>query len=145
MGVIEQESYLSYIEKEIKKILQRPIPLLNLNYQIYPTILKNRMQRTSVTTTEKQSAVIRNKAILHTLSIICELVDVSNKLLLSSLSNILKAFGRVDRDFTFSLLQKFGYGDKFICMIKVAYTNMQSKNEINGLFFDIFALMQVVR
>ena len=43
------------------------------------------------------------------------------------------------------VLQKFGYGEKFICLIKVAYTNIQSKIEINGLLSDPFTLMQGVR
>ena len=48
---------------------------------MYPKILKNRMQKTSVTIiTEKQSAAVKNKTILHTLSTICNAVDVSNKL-----------------------------------------------------------------
>ena len=39
------------------------------------------MKKTSVTIiTEKQSAAIKNKTILHTLSIICGVADVSNKL-----------------------------------------------------------------
>ena len=39
------------------------------------------MQKTSVTIiTEKQSAAVKNKTILHTLSTICDVVDVSNKL-----------------------------------------------------------------
>ena len=40
---------------------------------------------------------------------------------------------------------KFGYGGKFIHMIKVAYTNIESKNKINGLVSDRFTLMQGVR
>ena len=63
---------------------------------------------------EKQSATIKNKTILQALFIICDIVDVSNKL---------------------------GYGEKFIHMIKVAYTNIQSKIEINGLLTDPFTLM----
>ena len=39
------------------------------------------MQKTSVTIiTEKWSAAIKNKIILHTLSVICDAVDVPNKL-----------------------------------------------------------------
>ena len=30
----------------------------------------------------------------------------------------------------------FGYGDKFIHMLRVAYTNIESKIEINGLLSD---------
>ena len=51
----------------------------------------------------------------------------------------------MDWDFVFSVLQKFGYGEKFICMIKVAYTNIQSKIKMNGLLSDPFTLMQGVR
>ena len=68
----------------MKKILQnyRPVSLLNFNYQIYPIILKNCMQKASVTIiSEKQSTAIKNKTILHTLSIIISnVVDVSDKL-----------------------------------------------------------------
>ena len=36
-------------------------------------------------------------------------------------------FGRLDFDFVFLALKKFGYGDKVIHMIKVCYNNIQSK------------------
>ena len=58
--------------------------------------------------------------------------------------NWIKTFDRVDRDFVFSALQKFGCGDKFIQMIKVAFTNMQSKIKVNGLLSDPFTLMRGV-
>ena len=48
----------------------------------------------------------------------------------------------MDWDFISSDLQKFGYGVKFIRMIKVAYTDIQSKIKINGLLSDSFTLMQ---
>ena len=51
----------------------------------------------------------------------------------------------MDWDFISSDLQEFGYGEKFIRMIKVAYTNIQSKIKINGLLSDPFTLMQGVR
>ena len=51
----------------------------------------------------------------------------------------------MDWNFAFSVLQKVGYGEKFIRTIKVAYTNVQSKIEINGLLFDPFTIMQRVR
>ena len=44
-------------------------------------------------------------------------------------------------DFIFSALRKFGYGGKFIHMIKVAYTNIESKIKINGILSDPLKLM----
>ena len=43
----------------------------------------------------------------------------------------------------FSALYKFGYGDKFIRMIEVAYTNIESKIKINGLLCDPLTLKLV--
>ena len=51
----------------------------------------------------------------------------------------------MDWDFISSDLQKFGYGVKFIRMIKVAYTDIKSKIKINGLLSDPFTLMQGIR
>ena len=39
----------------------------------------------------------------------------------------------------------FAYGEKFIRMIKVAHTNIQSKIKINSLLSDFFTLVQGVR
>ena len=44
--------------------------------------------------------------------------------------DFLKVFDRVDWDFVVSALQKFGYKDKFIHIIKVAFTIIQSKSKI---------------
>ena len=79
---------------------------------------------------ENQTAAIKNRTILHTLSTIQDITDVSNKLNknLSVISlNFLKAFDRLDLNFMFLALEKFGYGQKFIQVIKVCYNNIQSK------------------
>ena len=55
-----------------------------------------------------------------------------------------KSFCNILRvDFIFSALRKFGYRDKFIHMIKVAYTNIKSKVKINSLLSDPLTLMFV--
>ena len=46
-------------------------------------------------------------------------------------------------DFMFSALHKFGYGGKFIHVIKVAYTKLESKIKINGLLSDPLTFMLV--
>ena len=45
----------------------------------------------------------------------------------------LKAFDRMDWNFIFFALQKFRYGNKFMHLIEVAYSNVQSRIKMNGL------------
>ena len=112
---------MSYLKKVIEKVLKTT--------DSYSAILKNRQQKTLDTVIrENQSAAIKqNRTILYTLSAIRGIIDVSNKLNknLSVISlNFLKASEIVDWEFVFSALPKFGYWDKFIHMIKVAFTNI---------------------
>ena len=99
------------------------------------------MKKTSVTIiTEKQSAAIKNKTILHTLSIIIfNVVDVSDKL--NKNLSVISSKSLVE----WMGILVFGYGEKFIRMIKVAYTNIQSNIKINGLLSHPFTLMSRVR
>ena len=59
--------------------------------------------------------------------------------------NWIKTFDRDEWDFLLSGLQKFGYGQKLIHVIKVVFTNIQSKIKINGFLSDHFTLIQRVR
>ena len=53
----------------------------NLGYKIYTIILKNNMQKTlDAIIGENQSAVIKNRTMLHTFSTIRDIIDVSYKL-----------------------------------------------------------------
>ena len=86
---------------------------------------------------------IKNRTILHMLSTIRDTIDISNKLNknLSVISlDFLKAFDRLDWNFIFQALEKFGYGKKFLHLIRICYTDIQSKVKINGPLSDPFIL-----
>ena len=151
-GISSRMAIISVIYKKgDKKDIEnyRPISLLNLDYEIYTTILKHRMQQTLDNIIgENQTAAIKNRTILHTFFTIRDIIDVSNKLSknLSVMSlDFLKGFDRLDLDFIFLAMKKLGYGENFIHMIKVCYNNIQSKIKINGSLSDPFTLIRGVR
>ena len=61
----------------------------------------------------------------------------------SQLSFLWIPFHRVDLDFTFSALHMFGYGNKFIHIVQVGYTNNQSK--ILVIFIDVHTRIKGVQ
>ena len=54
----------------------------------------------------------------------------------------MKIFIRFDWDFVFSALQKFGYRDKVIHMIKAKYTNIHPKIKTNVLLLPPLLLYE---
>ena len=73
---------------------------------------------------------------------------MSNKLnkIFSVISlDFLKAFDRLDWTFVFKALEKFGYDENFIYLIKICYNDIQSKIKINGFLSDPFTLSRGVR
>ena len=91
------------------------------------------MQETlDVIIVENKSAAIRKRTILHTLSIIRDIIDMSKTLNKQLPVISLEFFSQGGSGFYFSALHIFGYEDPFIQLIQGGYTNIQSKIKING-------------
>ena len=88
-----------------------PLSLLNLIKKFILQFLRIECKKQQMHLIgENQPAAIKNRTILHTLSTIRDIIDVSNKLnknLPVISSNFLKFFDRVDCDFIFSVSPKF--------------------------------------
>ena len=123
--LLVQESYLLYINLYYR----------NLVYKICTTILKNHMQATlDAIIGENQSAAIKNRMMLHTFSTIRDVIDVSYNLNSNlAWTPFSWTFYEVCWDFMpfvslfchkfviCKLILPFGYGDKFVHQIHVAY------------------------
>ena len=71
-----------------------------------------------------------------------DITDLSlNKNLYVASLNFLNCFDKIDQDFVFFALQKFGQGDKFIQVFKVTFPNIRSNIKLNGLPPDPFTLI----
>ena len=136
---LEQEPYLLYLKKVIKKILQTKdpshsslddfsnihiiFPFLNI---IYITLHNGHF------IAWKQISCCQKKYIVHTFYYTWHnscLTHLTN----SQLSFLWILFHRVDLDFIFSALHMFGYENKFVHIVQVGYTNNQTKINLNGL------------
>ena len=75
---LEQESYLSYIKRVIKRHC-KPQTHLNFEFKLQNLHFNSQILHAKILDIiigEKQSAAIRKRTILHTLSIICDSIDL---------------------------------------------------------------------
>ena len=126
----------------------RPISLLNYDYKILTKVLSNRMQSslTDIISTE-QTAAIKGRTIIENLQRNRDIISFAN---LNELeANITldpeKAFDRVDRNFLFKTLRKFGYRPKIISLIETIYNNIEAQIKLNGNMSQSFPVEKGVR
>ena len=121
--VLEQESYVPSMKKVIKKILQTTALLISkrILQNLHCNPQESHVKNLRCNNRWKQISCYQKRTILHTLSTICGITNMSNILnkQLSFFLDFIKAFNRVDLDFIFSALHKFGYRNKFINRFKL--------------------------
>jgi exonuclease III len=127
----------------------RPISLLNSDYKILAKILANRMKMVLndiIAPTQNYSVPGRDIA-----DTIITLRDVINKMNSDKRGGIVlsidfnKAFDRVEHDFMFRVLEKYGFGNRIIGWIKLLYRKAKSRVKCNGVLTDSFILERSVR
>ncbi len=103
----------------------RPITLLNTDYKILTHVYANRL-KSGITQiiSDTQSGFIQGRSIHNNIRLVLDLLEYNH--LIEDEGFILfldffKAFDTVEHGFIFSTLELFGFGEKFINMIKLIY------------------------
>uniref|UniRef100_A0A3Q2CLN8 Reverse transcriptase domain-containing protein n=1 Tax=Cyprinodon variegatus TaxID=28743 RepID=A0A3Q2CLN8_CYPVA len=125
----------------------RPISLLNTDYKIYAKILANRLNEVmSSIISPSQAYGIPQRNISNTILLLnytIKTMSDSQGILFSV--DFSKAFDRVEHNFLWAVLNKFGFGQLFINRLQLLYANTESKVKCNGHFTDYFRLHRSIR
>lgn len=114
----------------------RPITLLTTDYKILTKALANRLTNVLPQIIHPdQTACIKGRTINDNASLLRDAIHYANatntKLAITTVDQ-LKAFDRVDHNFLFKTLEKFGFGPQFIKWIKMLYSSVSSCVKTNG-------------
>lgn len=124
----------------------RPVSLLSSDYKILSKTLANRLSEAIEQVVHPdQTYCIPSRRISDNISFIRDIMTIGNDLNLDfGLVSIdqEKAFDRIEHDYLWNVLAAFGFNSKFIAMIKVLYSDVESILKVNG---DLCAPFKVYR
>ena len=127
----------------------RPISLLNIDYKILSKVLSMRLRAViGEIVHPDQTCSIPGRSILDNVHLIRNLIeytdDKNSGAAIISLDQS-KAFDRVSHDYLFKVLHTFGFGEQFISLVKLLYTDIFSKVLANGYISEQFPVERSVR
>lgn len=128
-----KQGLITLIPKAGKDLLSldnwRPITLLNLDYKILSLVLAKRLKTgLSDIINETQTGFMPRQHISSYIRLILDLIDYANYINSDAIILFLdfyKAFDTIEHKFLFSTLE-FGFGEKFIKMVKMIYKDINS-------------------
>ena len=116
----------------------RPLTMLNCTYKFFSAILANRLKTTLETVVSPdQTGFIANRFIGDNTRLLYDTInhcEMENKEGLIIVLDFAKAFDTIDWSYIYSCMKMFGYGDRFITMIKLLHSGSTSVIENNGHF-----------
>ena len=127
----------------------RPISLLNNDYKIIAKVLANRIKSvlgSIISPTQAYSVPGRDIA-----DIICTMRDVIHYMNNDGEGGFVlnvdlnKAFDRVEHNFLFKTMERYGFGPRLIRWLRLLYSNARSCVKCNGVLTDTFPLERSVR
>ena len=128
-------------DKDHKYIkFHRPISLLNSMYKVYAKVISNRIEGVmNDLIDDSQNAYIKKRSIFNNLRNISDIIDFCNKthkIAFLMFADFEKAFDSISWQFIYKIMNNFGFGEKFISFIKVAYTDLKIYVSNNGFLSD---------
>ena len=127
----------------------RVISLLNYYNEIYTKILANKTKPTLEDIIGlEQTAAIKGRTIIENLQLNREVMSYAkaNKTQAAVIAlDQEKAFDRVDWNFLFKDLQRFGYGHEIIQRTKKVYQNIETQIKVNGHLSQAFLVKRGLR
>ena len=127
----------------------RPISLINVDIKIISKVLAHRIEKIiPLIIHPDQTGFIKGRQASNNTRRLYDLIHYSSLQQESTIIVTLdaeKAFDRVNWNFLFTTLQKFGFGESFINWIKILYTAPSATVTTNGLTSQSFTLHRGTR
>ena len=124
----------------------RPISLLNIDAKLLSKVLAERLKIVLPRIIHlDQKGCVKGRFIGHNIRLIEDMMDSCENEEVILLLDQQKAFDRVEHDWLFLVLDKFGFGDRFKKWLKILYRNMQSAILTNGVLGKYFKVERGIR
>ena len=126
----------------------RPIALMNVDIKILTKLLSMRLVTVLPSIIHRSQTALYGRTIGDNIHLVRDIIDLANKTDEDAALLFLdqeKAFDRVDHQFLYKVLEKFGFGDRFIRWIRLIYSNASTKINVNGFLTDNIPLKCGVR
>lgn len=127
----------------------RPISLLNVDYKILAKVLANRIKRVIGDIIKmSQSYSIPGRDIADTIATVRDIIEFMKR---DGVGGVVlgidwnKAFDRVEHEFLFRLLERFGFGERLVGWVRRVYKGARSCVKVNGVLTDRFGLGRSIR
>uniref|UniRef100_A0A3B5PV23 Reverse transcriptase domain-containing protein n=1 Tax=Xiphophorus maculatus TaxID=8083 RepID=A0A3B5PV23_XIPMA len=127
----------------------RPVSLLCTDYKILSKALATRLGKAMEQVIHRdQTYCVPGRSMVDNVYLIRDILEVSSSLGLQTGLISLdqeKAFDRVEHDFLWKVMRRFGFGEGFIAKIQVMYSDIESVLKINGSLCAPFRVCRGVR
>ena len=124
----------------------RPLTMLNCTYNLFSAILANRFKATLETVVSPdQTGFIANQFIGDNTRLLYDTINHCEMEIKEGLIIVLdfaKAFETIEWSYIYSCMEMFGYGERFIIMVKLLHNGSSSVIENNGHFSNTIPLLR---